>query len=105
MIPGRKPQGETALTGAERQARYRRRLAGQAMTPPPPASRRAASRQRRWDTAIAMLRAVQAEYAHWLETLPEALCDTPTGEALIAIVELDLDELAAAHLPKGYGRD
>lgn len=52
-----------------------------------------------------MLRAVQAEYADWLRTTPEALLDTPTGEALQAIVDLDLDEIASVPLPEGYGRD
>ena len=28
-----------------------------------------------------------------------------SGEALQAIVELDLDEIAAVQLPRGYGRD
>jgi hypothetical protein len=108
MTPGRKPHGETALTGAERQARYRARLARLAVAPNPPAlasPRRAQSRQARWDAGIAMLSGVQGEYAKWLETMPEALLDTPTGEALRAIVDLDLDELAGIYLPKGYGRD
>jgi hypothetical protein len=37
--------------------------------------------------------------------LPEGLLDTPTGEALQAIVDLDLDELAAIEPPRGFGRD
>jgi hypothetical protein len=51
------------------------------------------------------LRTVQAEYAEWLETIPEPLHDTPTGQALQAVVDLDLDEIASVYLPKGYGRD
>jgi hypothetical protein len=108
MTPGRKPRGETAMTGADRQARYRARLAGLAIEPEPhaPASpRRKRGRQTRWDAGIAMLRAVQAEYATWLETMPEPLRATSTGEAVQAIVDLDLDEIATIYLPKGYGRD
>jgi hypothetical protein len=108
MTIGRKPRGEVAMTGAERQARYRQRLAGtSAQSPPrtpasPPRHRR---RQQRWDAAIATLRAMQAEYAAWLETMPVQLQDTPTGQALQTVVDLDLDEIAAVYLPKGYGRD
>jgi hypothetical protein len=108
MTIGRKPQAEIAMTGAERQARYRQRLAGaqvQPQPPPlaPPARRRA--RQQRWDAGVAILRAVQAECAEWFETMPEQLHDTPTGQALRAVIDLDLDEIASVSLPKGYGRD
>jgi hypothetical protein len=108
MTTGRKPRGEIAMTGAERQARYRARLAGTRVQPQPPtpaSQPRRHGRQRRWDGAIATLRTVQAEYAEWLETMPEQLHDTPTGQALQAVVELDLDEIAFVYLPKGYGRD
>jgi hypothetical protein len=108
MTPGRKPQGDTAMAGAERQARYRARLTGRTIQPeplPPPAPRRAPSRQKRWDAGIAMLRAVQAECAEWLEAMPEALRDSPTGEALQAVIDLDTDEIATIRLPLGYGRD
>ena len=108
MIPGRKPQGDTAMNGAERQARYRARLAGRAIQPEPPppaAPRRAPSRQKRWDAGVTMLQAVQAECAGWLEAMPEALRDTPTAEALQVVIDLDLDEIATIKLPQGYGRD
>jgi hypothetical protein len=36
---------------------------------------------------------MQAEYAAWLDSLPVALREGPTGEALQMIVDLDLDEL------------
>jgi hypothetical protein len=108
MTPGRKPQGDIAMAGAERQARYRVRLTGRTIQPEPPlpaAPRRAPSRQKRWDAGVAMLRAVQAECAGWLEAMPEALHDSPTGEALQAVMDLDLDEIATIKLPRGYGRD
>jgi hypothetical protein len=48
---------------------------------------------------------LQAEYAAWLDILPETLRDGATGEALQAIVDLDLDDLLAIEPPRGYGRD
>jgi hypothetical protein len=70
--------------------------------------RRAADRtsrvQRRRD-AVAELLALQAEYGAWLDALPETLLDEATGEALQAIVDLDLDELVAIEPPRGYERD
>lgn len=110
MSVGRKPQGETAMTGAERQALYRARLADRTTQtdPPSPGQRRRAAklpRTQRWRAAIAELLVLQNEYAAWLEALPDPVRDTPTGEALQAIVELDLDEIASLQLPRGYGRD
>jgi len=104
---GRKPQGEHALTGAERQARYRQRLADHPVAPArrPPRPIRHASRPQQWHTAVATLLRLQAEYAAWLDALPEALRDGTTGEALQAIVNLDLDELASVEPPRGFGRD
>jgi hypothetical protein len=57
-----------------------------------------------WHAAVATLIALQAKYAAWLDALPEPLRDT-TGEALQAIVDLDLDELASIEPPRGFGRD
>ena len=48
---------------------------------------------------------LQAEYAAWLDALPEALRDGATGEGLQAIVDLDLDQLASIEPPRGFGRD
>jgi hypothetical protein len=48
---------------------------------------------------------LQVEYAAWLQALPEATHDSPTGQALQAIVDLDLDEIAAVEPPRGFGRD
>jgi hypothetical protein len=95
------------MTGADRQARYRARHAS---APAPPAARpgmrpRGRTRLQRWSAAIAEIVALQGEYGQWLEALPEALRDTATGEALQAIVDLDLEELVAIQPPRGYGRD
>jgi hypothetical protein len=106
MPRGRKPQGAQAHSNAERQARYRARHA--ATQPPAPRSPPAAirrTRPQRWRAAVAELLALQAEYAAWLEALPEMLRDGATGEALQAIIDLDLDELTAIEPPRGYGRD
>jgi hypothetical protein len=110
MPRGRKPAGDRALTGAERQARYRAARAGQyprgtgpQAKGPPRADRR--SRPQRWRDAVAELLAVQAECTAWLDKLPEATQGSATGEALQAIVDLDLDELSAIEPPRGFGRD
>ena len=104
MARGRKPQGDRALTGAERQARYRARHAGMAIVRyRRPADRR--SRPQRWHDAVAELVALQDEYRDWFEALPEATRDGATGDALQAILDLDLDEIAAIEPPRGFGRD
>lgn len=107
MPRGRKPEGEKPLTSAERQARYRAR---RPMPRPAGAVRRRKaadhrSRPQRWHDAVAELLALQADYAAWLDALPEALHGTPTAEALQAIVDLDLEMLTNIAPPRGYGRD
>jgi hypothetical protein len=95
------------LTGAERQARYRQRQAGNRAVarPRPLRSIRRSSRPQQWHAAVTTLIALQAEYAAWLDVLPEGLRDGATGEALQAIVALDLDDLASIEPPRGFGRD
>ena len=97
--------GETAMTDAERQARYRAaRAAGKpAIRVRRPAGRRSLTRQ--WSDGIAALTAAQERYAAWLASLPENLEDSATAEALRAICELDLSELQAIEPPRGFGRD
>ena len=107
MPRGRPPQGENPLSGAERQARYRARIEAQTTTPAAryrrPPDRR--TRPQRWYDAVAELSALQAEYAAWAEALPDALQGTATADALHAIADVDLDELATIKPPRGYGRD
>ena len=104
MSKGRKPEGDRALTGAERQARWRTHHIGTPIVRyRRPADHR--SRPQRWREAVAELLALQAEYTAWFEALPEATRDSATGEAQQAIIELDLDELAAIEPPRGFGRD
>jgi hypothetical protein len=107
MPRGRKPEGENALSSAERQARYRAR--NHAPKPPAaisrntPADRR--SRAKRWRDAVDALLAAQDEYAAWSDALPDSLRDTATALALQEIIDLDLSDLAAIQPPRGYGRD
>jgi hypothetical protein len=106
MPRGRRPAGARALTGAERMRHYRDRHADN--TPLRVRWRRPADRrsraQRRHD-AVTELPTVQDEYASWLDTMPDSLHASATSEALQAIVDLDLRELAAIEPPRGYGRD
>jgi hypothetical protein len=101
----RRPLADKPMTNAERQARHR---AARAAAVPVIHYRRAAdrrSRARRWHDAVAALLALQAEYRAWLEALPDNLQEGATAEALQAIDDLDLDELAAIEPPRGFGRD
>ena len=84
---GRRPQGEHVLTGAERQARYRTRYSLPLPAPLPtrhrwPTRPRNASRVQRWHAAVGEIVALPAEYAAWLQALPEVTHDSPTGQAL-----------------------
>lgn len=107
MPRGRRPEGDTALTGAERQARYRARQQAQQDMPILRHRRSAGRRTRpqRSTDAVTELITLQAEYAAWADALPDGLRDTATAEALQAIVELDLEPLADIVPPRGYGRD
>ena len=106
MPRGREPEGETALTNAERQARYRARR----QTEQPPVAAKQTrpsrhSRRKRWDDALAVMMTVQAECTAWFEALPESLRDSATAGALQEMIDLDLDSIAAVRPPLGYGRD
>ena len=94
-----------ALTNAERQARYReRRQAGESRTRyRRPADRR--SRPQQWDDAVRTLLALQDQYREWRDALPESLAGSVTAELLEEVCDLDLSELEAVELPRGFGRD
>jgi hypothetical protein len=97
--------GETPMTGAERQARYR---AAHANGTPVirirrPADRR--SRIQRWSDTVTELGNLQEEYGCWLDALPDNQQDSATAKALRVIVEFDLSELLAIEPPRGFGRD
>jgi hypothetical protein len=93
------------MTGAERQARYRTMHADGApvIRIRRPADRR--SRIQRWNDTIAAAMELRAEYAGWLDALPDNQQDSALADALRAIVELDLSELQAIEPPRGFGRD
>ena len=107
MPRGRNPDGDHALSNAERQARYRARCATSppkaATRPRRPTDRR--SRPKRWRDAVAELLTLQAEYTAWSDALPESLREGTMAQTLQDIVDLDLDTLAAITPPRGYGRD
>jgi hypothetical protein len=97
--------GETAMSGAQRQARYRavHETGMPVIRFRRPADRR--SRIQRWNDTIAAAADLQAEYAAWLEALPDNLQDSALADALRVIVEFDLSELQALQPPRGFGRD
>jgi len=97
--------GDTPMTDAERQARYRAaRAAGKPMVRiRRPADRR--SRAQRWCDTVAALVDLQAEYIAWKDALPDNQRDSALAEALQAICDLDLGELLAIEPPRGFGRD
>jgi hypothetical protein len=101
----RKPIGETAMTDAERQARYR---AARAAGTPVIRIRRPTDhrgRAQRWKDHVAGLVEEQIEYTAWLDSLPDNLRDSALAEALQAICDLDLADLQAIVPPRGFGRD
>jgi hypothetical protein len=101
------PEGDAPLSNAERQVRYRERhrigrpgVIRRLHRPPEPCPR-----PQRWHDAVDELLHLQGAYASWLEALADALRETATAKALRAIVDLDLEPLAAIEQPRGFGRD
>jgi hypothetical protein len=85
--------GDTPMTGAERQARYR---ATHANSEPVIRIRLTVDRRsriQRWYDTVAGLTDLQEEYAAWLDALLANQRDSAMAEALRAIVDLDLSEL------------
>jgi hypothetical protein len=93
------------MTPAERQARRRARLRRDHCTSPAPPARRTPPRPQRWAAAVAILIDLQDQYRAWLDNLPASLDGSRLADKLQAIVELDLEELQAIDIPRGYGRD
>jgi hypothetical protein len=113
-MPGPPPRGDRAATPAERSAAYRARrkvTAAAAPTKPVvvryrrPADRR--SRPERWADAVQTLADMLDRFQTWRDNLPSSLADSPTAEALDAVLELrgHVEDLQAVQLPKGFGRD
>ena len=93
-MPGPPPRGDRAATPAERSAAYRARrkvTAAAAPTKPVvvryrrPADRR--SRPERWADAVQTLADMLDRFQTWRDNLPSSLADSPTAEALDAVLE------------------
>jgi hypothetical protein len=114
-MPGPPPRGDRAATSAERSAAYRARRKASAADvptkPPPvvryrrPADRR--SRPQQWADAVQTLADLLDRFQEWRDNLPPSLANSPTAQALDAVLELRgyVEELQAVELPKGFGRD
>jgi hypothetical protein len=120
LQPVRPRNGVRALTPAERTAARRERLkaaglkqawVGKEDKPAVvvryrrPADRR--SRPKRWQDAVDTLADLLDDYQAWRDGLPAGLADSDVAQRLDDVLEFrDLvDQLAAADLPKGFGRD
>jgi hypothetical protein len=111
-MPGPRPQGDHALSQAERSRRYRERLKAERAGKPPakivyrrPADRR--TRPKQWADAVAALQDCLDAYQAWRDNMPASQADGAVADRLDAVLELrDLvEQLDAAELPKGFGRD
>jgi hypothetical protein len=98
--------GDRPMTDAERQARHR---ANRAAAKPIVGTRHPGRRSKahRWSDAIDTLLDILDGYAAWRDNLPPALAESATAERLDAVLDLrDLvEQLQAADLPRGFGRD
>jgi len=104
MKRGPKPSG-TAMTAAERQARFR---VAHAEGAPRLRYRRPADRRsmaQKWRDAVTELLDLQDGYRAWLDSLPDNLAESATTDALRAICDLDLSDLDSVEPPRGFGRD
>jgi hypothetical protein len=96
-----------ALSDAERARSYRERRKAEvpSVRYRRPADRR--SRPQRWVDAVQTLADVLDDYEQWRDSLPPQLAESRTAERIEEVLQLrDLvDQLQAAELPKGFGRD
>ena len=107
------PKGERAMSVAERSAAYRARRRAETEAAAPvvkiryrrPADRR--SRPARWQDAVETLADQLDSYQAWRDSLPAGLQDSEIADRLDELLHLRdaVDQLAAAELPKGFGRD
>jgi hypothetical protein len=96
-----------ALSDAERAQRYRaRRKAGEKLVRyRRPADRR--SKPQQWADAVETLLNILDGYQEWRDNMPPGLAESATAERIdevLALREL-VEQLEAAELPKGFGRD
>jgi len=83
---------------------------------------RAALAEQGFADGLAEIEELKSEYEDWQSNLPENLANSPLGEKLTAVVDLDIDfdseieaalddaeskigEIEGADLPLGFGRD
>ncbi len=96
-----------ALSDAERAQRYReRRKAGEKLVRyRRPADRR--SKPKQWADAVGTLLGILDGYQDWRDNMPAGLADGATAQCIDDVLALrDLvEQLQAAELPKGFGRD
>jgi hypothetical protein len=97
-----------AMSDAERQARRRAKL--KAGETPVIRYRKPADRRRRpqqWAGACQALTEILDSYQDWQDRMPASLADSPTARLIDEVLELRglVDQLAAAELPRGFGRD
>ncbi len=97
-----------ALSDAERAKSYRDRR--RAAVEPViryrlPKDRR--TRPKLWADATGALLAILDDYQAWRDGMPEGVASSATAEKLDAVLELRelVEQLEAAELPKGFGRD
>src|ERR1700709_2957331 len=115
-MPGPRPQGDRALTSAERRPPLREKRKTEAADNPPdkppvviryrrPKDRR--SRPDQWADAIDTLTNCLDRYQEWRDKLPASLADSALAERLDAVLEWrDLvDQLCLADLPRRFGRN
>ncbi len=115
-MPGPRPQGDHALTPAERMRRLREKRKAEAAGKPPdtpavviryrrPKDRR--SRPEQWADAVGTLMDCLDRYQQWRENLPGSLADSALAERLDAVLEWRdvVEELSLVDLPLGFGRD
>ena len=115
-MPGPRPQGDRALTSAERMRRLREKRKAEAADKPPdepavviryrrPKDRR--SRPEQWADAFNTLMDCLDRYRQWRDNLPGSLADSALAERLDAVLEWrDLvDQLSLVDPPRGFGRD
>jgi hypothetical protein len=97
-----------AMSDAERQARRRAKL--KAGEQPVVRYRKPADRRRRpeqWADACEALTGILDSYQDWKDRMPVSLADSTTAQLIDEVLELRglVDQLAAAELPRGFGRD
>jgi hypothetical protein len=65
------------------------------------------SRPKRWQDAVETLADLLDDYQAWRDSLPASLADSAIADRLDELLHLRnaVDQLTAAELPKGFGRD